>query len=161
VKSKPPYRRVLMCVPLLLLIGWTALAPTSGRAADEAKPPFVITPAKIPPLKVTLRSVKPIDDRSLLVLVGDEGTIARSQNGGKSWELLNTKCTANLFDVRFRTTMLGVAVGEGGKYAVPEEKSRFKGSNILLPDGRYIISTGQVWSTIMRTTNGGKNLGTH
>jgi photosystem II stability/assembly factor-like uncharacterized protein len=154
VKPNHVCRRVAVCTSLLFLIGVTAADPNTGRAADDEKPAFKVTPAKISELKVNLRSIKPIDADAKCVLVGDKGTVARSEDGGKSWRVMKTGSSADLFDVRFRTDLLGVAVGEGGDYPAPQEKAP-PGIYIILKD-KYIMDGGHVWSSILRTTDGGK-----
>jgi photosystem II stability/assembly factor-like uncharacterized protein len=155
--SKHLYRRLLLCLCSLALVSLTALEGPRGWAADETEAPFKVTPAKAPGIKANLHSIRPIDADAKCVLVGDKGTVARSEDGGQTWKVLKTGQSADLFDVRFnpKSSQLGLAVGDGGEYSAPAEKVP-EGVYLILKD-KYIMGGGNVWSTILRTTDGGRS----
>jgi photosystem II stability/assembly factor-like uncharacterized protein len=139
---------------LLAVCGLLCLLVASGRAADEDKAPYKITVIEGLDTKVELTAVRALDSKAC-ILVGYEGVIASSDDAGKTWKMQKSNTTANLRDVRFISAKLGVSVGDGGEYKVPDNNNK----NFFLPTGgSYHVTSGDhVWSSIVRTFDGGKN----
>jgi photosystem II stability/assembly factor-like uncharacterized protein len=153
VESKNLCRPLLKGQRLLAVCGLLCLLVATGRAADEDKAPYKVEVIEGLDTKVELTSVRAIDAKAC-VLVGAEGVIGRSDDAGKTWKMQKSNTTANLRDVRFISPQIGVAVGDGGNYKVPDNNNK---ALFLAIGGSYHVMAGDyVWSSIVRTQDGGK-----
>lgn len=147
----PSARPLFKLACLGIALGLT-LTLASARA-DEEKAPFKVEAVEGYDVKFNLHSVRALNTKSL-ILVGEAGTIARSDDQGKTWKAQKSNTTADLNDVRFKTEQLGLAVGNGGKYKVPDLKDPQLISRVS--DKFHIMDGDNCWSTILRTQDGGK-----
>ncbi len=113
-----------------------------------------------------LRSVYFVDENTGWV-VGDNGTIGKTVNGGVNWTANISPVSVNLRSVKFLNSTNGVACGDGGKviytidggalwreYVTPTTKTLLaidmKGNNVIATgiDGFIIKYNGSTWSFI-------------
>ncbi len=60
-----------------------------------------------------LNDAEYVDDNTIII-VGDNGKIAKSINNGDTWEPLTSGTTKNLLDIQFLGTDIGYIIGDGG-----------------------------------------------
>ena len=82
-------------------------------------------------------------------VVGNSGTILKSQDGGKNWNTQNSGITTDLLGVEFLTTDFGFAVGRSGKILRTTDGgnawvSKNSATTILLSDIK-ILKDSSVW----------------
>ena len=138
---------------LSLLCASSVLLVLASARADEEKAPFKAEPVADFEVKFNLYGVRTIDTKAC-ILVGEAGTIMRSDDAGKTWKAQKSNTTADLHDVRFTTKDVGLAVGDGGKYKVPDLKDPSLLSRVT--DKYHVMDGDNCWSSILRTDNGGK-----
>lgn len=170
MKFRHPWRAVLTLLPALAFLVLVASPAATGADEVPAAPPFKVEIVEGVTVTSELFAVRPINNskgKGVCLAVGAEGVMLRSNDFGKKWSLVKTGTTADIRDVRFFNSHIdgqfGIAVAEGGgpsgttKYPAPDTKSPIKGgSTIDFEAGTYVMDGDHPWSSILRTTNGGK-----
>jgi photosystem II stability/assembly factor-like uncharacterized protein len=102
---------------VLTVVGFHAMS--TAQAADARTPaPF----HRLPPMVPSLSAVERASATGVLFAVGDEGTLLRSVDDGRSWQLLNSGTSERLSVVAVSENgRLVLAVGENGRILRSED----------------------------------------